>query len=121
MPAELAFDLAGVDGVAAVVAGAVGDEGDELAPARSRGAHLVEQVADGLDDLEVRALVAAADVVGLAGLALFGDESEGLAMVADVEPVADVLAVAVDGERLPLDGVEDHQRDELFGELVRAV
>jgi hypothetical protein len=37
-PAEFALDLAGVDGVAAVVAGAVGDVGDEAASCRRRRA-----------------------------------------------------------------------------------
>ena len=40
---------------------------------------------------------------------------------ADVEPVADLEAVAVDRERLAGEGVVDHQGDELFGELIRAV
>ena len=35
--------------------------------------------------------------------------------------VADVLAVAIDRERLARDRVDDHQRDQLFGELQRAV
>ena len=42
-------------------------------------------------------------------------------MVFDVEPVADLLAVAVNGERFPLEGVEDHQRDQFFGKVIRAV
>jgi hypothetical protein len=43
------------------------------------------------------------------------------AVVADVQPVAHVLAVAVDRQRLAGERVDDHQRDQLFGELVRAV
>ena len=39
----------------------------------------------------------------------------------DEEPVADLLAVAVDGKRLALERVGDHERDELFGELEGAV
>ncbi len=42
-------------------------------------------------------------------------------MVLDVEPVAHVAAVAVDRQAAALDGVEDHQRDQLLGELVGAV
>ena len=42
-------------------------------------------------------------------------------VVLDVEPVAHVGAVAVDGERLFLERVEDHQRDQLLGEVVGPV
>jgi hypothetical protein len=71
-PAELALDLGRIDRVAAVVAGAVGDEGDELAPAAAVGERAlgVEHVADRLDDLQVGALGAAADIVAFADRAL---------------------------------------------------
>jgi hypothetical protein len=36
-------------------------------------------------------------------------------VVAHVEPVADVLAVAVDRQRLAGERVDDHQRDQLLG------
>ncbi len=38
-----------------------------------------------------------------------------------IEPVAHLHAVAVDRQRLVLQRVGDHERDQLFGELVRAV
>ena len=42
-------------------------------------------------------------------------------MVADVEPVAHVPAVAVHGQRLAGERVDDHQRNELFRKLARPV
>jgi hypothetical protein len=42
-------------------------------------------------------------------------------MVLDVEPVTDLLTVAIDRQRLARQGVVDDQRDELFREVVRAV
>ena len=77
-PAEVARDLARVDGVAVVVAGAVGDEGDELAPRADAavGRELIDERADGLDDGEVGPLVVAADIVGLAVGAFLRDEEE---------------------------------------------
>ena len=42
-------------------------------------------------------------------------------MVLDVEPVAHLLAVAVDRQRLAGEGVDDHQRDQLLGEMERPV
>ncbi len=69
-PAEFPLNLGSVDGVAAVVARAVLDEGDELARVVAQlGRHLVDQIADDLDDPEVGPLVVAADVIGLADAA----------------------------------------------------
>ena len=41
--------------------------------------------------------------------------------VIDVQPVAHVAAVAVDGQGVASERVEDHQRDQLLGVLARAV
>ena len=74
-----------------------------------------------LDDIEVLALVAAADVVGLAGLALAQDELDPGAVVLDEEPVAHLLAVAVDGQRLAVEHVRHEERQELLRVLVRPI
>ena len=42
-------------------------------------------------------------------------------MVFDVEPVADIQAVAVEGDFFAFHQIGDEQRDELFGEMIRAV
>ena len=122
--AEFALDFGAVDGVAEVVAGAVFDVGDEGAAggAGGEGGHLlVEEVADFLDDGDVGEFVAAADVVGGAVFGFHEDAPDGGAVVFDVEPVADVQAVAIDGKGFAFEGVEDHQGDEFFGEVVGAV
>src|SRR3954454_17441833 len=71
-PAQLAVDLAGVDGIPAVVAPAIGDERDQpgVRDVRRVGPHLVQERADLADDRDVGPLVMAADVVRLAGDAL---------------------------------------------------
>ena len=82
LPAEIALDLGAVDGVAAVVAGAVLDEGDEFAALLAAGERRglgVDEIADFLDDAQVGEFVAPADVVGaaeggLAGCAIRGNE-----------------------------------------------
>ena len=114
LPAEFRVDLRRVDGVAAVVAFAVGDVLDEVFG-------LAELLEDGLDDVDVGALIVAADVVNLADATLLQDQFDGMAVVLDVEPVTDVLAVAVDWQLLVGQRVDDHQRDELLREVVRAV
>src|SRR5262249_38211021 len=97
-PAKLALDLRTIDCVAAVVAGAVGDVGDLIGVFFAVGTRglLVEQRADRTDDLEVRLLVQAADVVGLADATALEHEPDRGGVVLDEEPVADLHAVAVD-------------------------
>lgn len=87
LPAEFRVDLRRVDGVAAIVALAVGDVLDEVFG-------LAELLEDGLDDVDVGALIVAADIVDLADAALLQDEVDGAAVILDIEPVTDVLAVA---------------------------
>ena len=114
LPAKFRVDLRRVDGVAAVVALAVGDVLDEVFG-------LAELLEDGLDDVDVGALIVATDVVDLADAALLQDQVDGMAVVLDIEPVADVLAVAVNRQLLVGQRVDDHQRDKLLREVVRAV
>src|SRR5436309_14050887 len=76
-PAQLPLDLRRVDGVAAVVAGAVFDELNQ------RG-RLAQSVQDRLGDLDVAPLVARADVVGLAGATPPHHREDGAAVVFDV-------------------------------------
>ena len=113
-PAQLIVDLRRVDGVAQVVALAVGHEGDEVLA-------LVQLVHDQLHDVDVRHLVVAAHVVDFADAALAEDQVDGLAVVLHIEPVADVLALAVDRQRLVVQAVGDHQRDQLLREVVGPV
>ena len=113
LPAERA-QLGRVERVAAVVAGAVLDVADQ----RLVGARQPEDVAD---DLDVLALVVAADVVDLARRALPQHELDPGAVVLDPEPVADLLPVAVDRQRLAVERVRRQQRDQLLRVLVRPV
>src|SRR5579864_398093 len=115
-PAELTLELARVDRVALIVPRPVGDKRDErLVGARPR-AKLIQDQADALDDIDVAALVAAPDIVFLADPASRHNEVEGASVVVDIEPVAHVLALAIDRQRLAVDGVENDERNELLGE-----
>ena len=120
-PPELPTNLGGVDRIAPVVAGPVGHERLQRAAAGADGRQFVEDVADQIDDLQVRTLVAAADVVLLTKPAGFERQQDTRAVIFDVHPVAHVAAVAVDRERTPFDGVQDHQRNQLLRELVGSV
>src|SRR5690606_19745156 len=104
-PAER-LDLVGAQRVAEVVARAVADVLDE----RLVGA---DELDDPPHDLDVLLLVRPADVVDLARPALAQHEVDRTREVLDVEPVAHLAAVAVDGQVVAVEGVEDHERDEL--------
>src|SRR5690606_21454289 len=103
-PAELGLCLGRIDRIATIVPGAIPDELD-LPGIRARcpGPHLVEQAADGPHHVDVLQFVLAADVVGLADPPGLQDAADARAVVADVEPVAHVLAVAVHGQRLAVE------------------
>jgi hypothetical protein len=123
LPAKLPLDLARVDGVTPIVAGPVGDVADLFAVGFAVGTRtqFVEQRADRMDDFEIGLLVPAADVVGLARTAGIQDAPDGAAVVPDVEPVANLLAVTIDRQGLAGQGIDDHQRNQLLGKVVRAV
>jgi len=117
-PAQFFLDFAGVNGVAVVMARAVGDEGDQVTVVGVLRYQFLEQVADGLYDFQVGLFVVAADVVGFTQLALLGNKNQGAGVVFHVEPVPDLLAVAVHRQRFARQSVENHQRDELFRKMV---
>lgn len=113
-PAELALELRAVDGVAAVVAGAVGDPVEVLGVA----AHGRE---DHAQDGDVVLLAISPDEVGLPHPALREDVPDGRGVVLGVDPVADVLALAVELGADAVDDVGDLPGDELLHVLVGAV
>ena len=125
-------DLRGVDRVAAVVAGAIRDEGLEAgvdsSPCARRGPGCVRPAARRRAPRRgrrttcrfVRSLPPPM-LYFSPGAPLREHEQDAGAVVLDVEPVAHVAAVAVDRQRLALERVQDHERDQLLGELVRAV
>ena len=113
-PAELALELRAVDGVAAVVAGAVGDPVEVLGV-------LSHRLQDHAQDRDVVLLAVGADEVGLPHAALREDVPDRGAVVLGVDPVADVLAAAVELGTDAVDDVRDLPGDELLHVLVGAV
>lgn len=74
-----------------------------------------------LDDVDVLPFIETADIVCLRYFALMENKVDGTGMVFNEQPVAHVLSLAIYGQRLTVTDIVDEQRDELFGELVRAV
>ena len=114
LPAQLAAELRAVDGVAAVVAGAVAHPAEVvLGPAHARKYRA--------QHVDVGALAIGADEVGLAHLAAGEDGPNGARVVVGVDPVAHVAAVAVELGAHAVQDVGDLARDELLHVLVGAV
>lgn len=113
-PAQLALQLRGVDGVAAVVAGAVGDPVEVLGVAP-------HGLQDHAQDGDVVPLAVGADEVGLPHAAAGQDVPDGAGVVLGVDPVADVLTLPVELGAHAVDDVGDLPGDELLHVLVGAV
>ena len=104
------------------MAQAVGHVGDEVHVFTFGAAEeLIDGLDDDLDDVNVLPFVEAADVVRLGNLPVMENHVDGAGMVFHEEPIADVLALAVNRERLLVADIVDEKRNQLFGELVRTV
>ena len=113
-PAQLALELRAVDGVAAVVSGAVCDPVEVLGVApHGREYHAQHR--------DVVPLAVGADEVGLPHAALGEDVPHGAGVVLGVDPVADVLALPVELGADAVDDVRYLPGDELLHVLVGAV
>ena len=113
-PAELGAQFGRVDGVAAVVAGAVLDPVERVLV-------LAHHLQDHAQHGDVVPLAVRADQVGLADTAPGQDGPHAAGVVLGVDPVAHVLALAVQLRADALEDVGDLARDELLHVLVRAV
>ena len=92
-PDELVVDLRRVDGIAHIMALPVRDKGDEALG-------LFQLAADEADNIDVLHLVVAADVVHFPHPSFVDDEVDRFAVIFHIQPIADILPRAVDGERL---------------------
>src|ERR1019366_6330528 len=123
VPVQFALDFARVHRVPAVVAGAVFDESDELAVGNGGvvRAQFVQQLANGSDNLQVLFFASPADVVGFSNAAVGEHGANGAAVILNVEPVANVFAVAIHRQRFAGARVQDHEWNQFLGKLVRSV
>ena len=102
------------------MAGAVFHVGDlgVVAAAVRFGAHFIEQGAHGVHNFDVGLFVPTAHVVGLAQAASFQYAADGTAVVFHVQPVTHLHAIAINGQGLTGQGVDNHQRDQLFWKVI---
>ncbi len=102
--------------------GAVGHVGNQL----RRGAFgsiqfLIHNPAEQLNQINVFPFVKAANVVRFAESSVMENRVDGAGMIDHKQPVANVFALAVHGQGFVLLNVMNHQRNQLFGEMIRAV
>lgn len=107
-PAQFFMDFRRVDGVAAVMAFTVRNMMDEAF-------RFAQFFANQFDDVDIPHFIMAADVIDFADTALLEDEVDGSAMVFDIEPVADIEAVPIDRQRLVMQGIDNHEGNQLSG------
>ena len=74
-----------------------------------------------MDDVEIPPLAGTAEVVGLSWPPAVEHQLDASAMVFHEEPVPHVGAIPVDRQRLSLERIQQHQRNQLFRELVGTV
>ena len=103
-----------VDRIAHIVPLPVRDKGDQALG-------LAKLPADEPDNIDIFHLVVAADVVHLTDAPLMNDQIDRLAVVLHIQPVAHVFTRAIDGQRLIRQSIDDHERDELFREVIGPV
>src|SRR5216683_5055284 len=120
-PAELALNLAGIDRVTRVVPRPVRHEGHKPRMRRACREACVEQPANSVNHVEVSRFGARPDQIRLADAASCNDPPQCRHMVVDMQPVADVRALAVDRQRLASYCIEHHQGNELLRKLIGAV
>lgn len=108
------MDFRRVDGIAAVMAFTVRDMVDEAF-------RFAQFFANQFYDVDIPHFIVAADIIDFADTALLEDEVDGPAMVFDIEPVADIEAVPIDRQRLVMQGIDDHEGNQLFRKMIRTI
>ena len=81
----------------------------------------IQKRADSLHNLDILLFIVSADIVSFARNALRDNEIERAGMVFHIEPVAHLQTFAVNGEFLAVERMENDQRNEFFGEMVRSI
>ena len=108
------MDLGRVDSVAHVMAFTVCYMCDQAF-------RFAKLLADQFYDIDVFHLVMSAYIVNLAYTSFVDDQVDGTAVILNIEPVADIFTLSVNREWFVVQSVGDHQRDQLFREVIRAV
>jgi len=82
---------------------------------------LIHHPAQQVHDIEVRPLVVTADVIDLTGRAGFQNAGDAPRMVLNIQPVANIAAVAIHGDHAPIENPRQTQRNQLLRKMVGPV
>ena len=82
---------------------------------------LSEFTAYQLHNVDVAYLIVSADVVDLADLPVLKDHVDCLAVILNIQPVTDIQPLSVYRQRLVVQRMNNHKRDQLLRELIRSV
>ena len=122
LPTKLFLEFRRVDSIPRIVARTVGNVGNQAQRvALGVTQNAVHGLNHNLDEVDVFPLIEAANVVGFSHFALVENKVNCAGVVFDIEPIAHILALAIDGQGFALADIVDKERYELLGGLVRAV
>ena len=103
----------------------IGNEGDQIAIVRHAlrliRRQLFQQLTNGFHHLDIFTFVMTADIVSFARFAAGRHQIQRSGVIFHVQPIADLLSIAIHRQRLARQRVKDRQRDQLLGKVIRAV
>ena len=113
-PAQLVVYFGRVDGIAHIVTLSVGNKG-------YKAFWFAESMAYQFYDVDILHLVVTADVVHFANRSVMYDKVDRTAVILNVQPVANVFACALNGQRFVSERICDHKRNQLLWKVIRSV
>ncbi len=102
------------------MAGSVLDKGNQIPPGAAVGRwnKIVKYIADHLNNLNIFHLGVSAHIVRFAISTRIHDGPDGFAVVINIKPVSHVLSIPVNRQLLEIQGIENHERDQLLWKLI---
>ena len=88
---------------------------------RSLPSETIHGINHNLDDVNILPLVENTNVVGLSNSAFVENEVNSTSMILNEQPVAHVLALAIDRKRFAVTDVVDKERNQLLKELIKLI
>jgi len=122
LPAYLISDFRRINGITPVMAGPIRDGADPLPDLfRVSAAALCDDLTNGMNNLEIGAFFAGADIVNRTDLALRQNVENRPAVVLNVKPLANLFSVAIHWKIKAVNAVSNQQRNQLFRKLIGTI
>ena len=102
--------------------GPVGDKGDKIGiGACIARAQSVQNTAQRFNQFKVRVFVFTTDVIATPQHALFQNQQKRVGVVLDIQPIANIAPIAINGQGFFRQRVQNHHRDQFFRKMIGAV